>query len=432
MISRFVLAAWLLVVTLGASAQEQDDALHVQFTNVAQKHAAFRSAYEGANSLHARERAEETSDLTFYAGMRPWRGAELWINPEIDQGFGLSNTVGAAGFPSGEAYKVGANQAYLRLPRVFLRQVIALGEGTEAVEAGANQLAGPRAEDNFTITIGKFSVGDVFDANEYAHDPRADFFNWSIIESGAFDYAADPWGYTNGVAAEWNTGPWSVRGGVFQMSRVPNSEVTGIHFAQFMALAEIERRYEFAGRQGKARLLVFDNRARMGSYADATALAAGTGTTPDLALVRRKQSRSGIALNVEQEVVPGVGAFVRASRNDGAKEAYEFTEINRSIAAGTSIKGARWGRAEDEVGLAAARNHLSSQAQAYFAAGGIGILIGDGALRYGDENIVEAYYSIAVRKQVAVTLDAQRIVHPAYNRDRGPVTIFGVRTHVEF
>jgi len=433
MYPRFGLACALLALAANAAAEEPEDAaLHLQFTNVAQKHAAFPSPYEGTNSLRARERTEETSDLTVYAGWRPWQGAELWVNPEIDQGFGLSNTVGVAGFPSGEAYKIGANQPYLRIPRVFLRQVIALGNEAEPVEAGANQLAGSRAKDNITITVGKFSVGDIFDANEYAHDPRGDFFNWSIIDSGAFDYAADPWGYTNGAAAEWNRGAWSVRGGVFQMSRVPNNKVTGIHFAQFMAVAEIERRYEFAGHAGKARLLVFDNHARMGSYVDATALAAATGTTPDIALVRRKQSRGGVALNVEQEVAPGIGAFVRASRNDGSKEAYEFTEINRSIAAGVSVKGERWGRAEDEVGLAAVRNQLSAQARTYFAAGGIGILIGDGALRYGDEDIAEAYYSIAVRKQLSITIDAQRIVHPAYNRDRGPVTIWGARTHFEF
>lgn len=438
-ITRLILKVAALFIAGAAFAEEpasmeanQASAIQWQFTNVTQKHPSFRSPYEGGNSLKARESAQETSDLTLYAGIRPWKGGELWINPEIDQGFGLSNTLGLAGFSSGEAYKIGANRPYLRVPRAFLRQVIALGEDTEPVDAGANQLAGTRAKDNITITVGKFSVVDIFDTNTYAHDSRTDFFNWSIIDSGAFDYAADPWGYTNGLAVEWNTGAWTLRGGVFQMSREPNQKVTGIHFDQFMAVSELERRYEWNGRPGKVRLLVFANRARMGSYADATALAAASRSVPDLAAVRRQQWRPGVALHVEQEIAEGVGAFVRLSGNDGRTEAFEFTEINRSLAAGLSIKGAHWGCEHDEFGLAAVENRLSSHAAAYFASGGMGILIGDGALRYGPERIAEGYYSIGITKQLALTLDLQRVVHPAYNRDRGPATIYGVRTHLEF
>ena len=196
-------------------------AIHGQLTNVTQRHPRFSSPYSGENSLDASGRAEETTDITLYAGLRLWQGAELWINPEIDQGFGLSNTVGVAGFPSGEAYKVGANKPYLRLPRAFIRQVIAMGGDEQRVEAAANQLAGTKAADNLTITIGKFSVGDIFDINSYAHDPRADFLNWSLIDSGAFDYAADAWGFTYGAAAEWTQSNWTVRGGVFQLSKIP-------------------------------------------------------------------------------------------------------------------------------------------------------------------------------------------------------------------
>lgn len=363
-VAALLMAGTALAEEPASTGAIESSAIHWQFTNVTQKHPSFRSPYEGDNSLRAHESAQETSDLTLYAGIRPWKGGELWINPEVDQGFGLSNTLGLAGFSSGEAYKIGANRPYLRVPRAFLRQVIELGNETEQVEAGANQLAGTRAKDNITITAGKFSVVDIFDTNAYAHDPRTDFFNWSIVDSGAFDYAADPWGYTNGLAVEWNTGAWTLRGGVFQMSREPNEKVTGIHFDQFMAVSELERRYEWNGRRGKARLLVFANRARMGSYADATALGAASGSVPDLALVRRQQWRPGVALHVEQELAQGVGAFVRASGNDGRKEAFEFTEINRSLAAGLSIKGTRWGRENDEFGLAVVENRLSSQAAA--------------------------------------------------------------------
>jgi len=212
-------------------------ALHGQVTNVTQGHPHFHAPYSGDNSLRPDGRTEETTDATLYAGARLWRGAELWINPEIDQGFGLSNTLGVAGFPSGEAYKVGQNTPYLRLPRFFLRHVIALGGASEKVEGVANQLAGSRPANNVTLTLGKFSAVDVFDLNAYAHDPRADFFNWSIVESGAFDYAADPWGYTYGMAAEWNQDRWTVRGGLFQLSPAPNSKIVGPSLRKFMFVA---------------------------------------------------------------------------------------------------------------------------------------------------------------------------------------------------
>jgi high affinity Mn2+ porin len=422
----------------GERASAADDAtpeswaIHGQFTNVTQGHRRFHAPYSGPNSLQPNGRTEETSDITLFAGMRLWRGAELWLNPEIDQGFGLSNTLGLAGFSSGEAYKVGANQPYLRLPRFFVRQTIALGGMQEKVEPAANQLGGMRSADSLVLTVGRFSVVDIFDTNSYAHDPRTDFLNWSVIDSGAFDYAADAWGFTLGAAAEWRHGWWTARGGVFQLSPVPNGKVTGPDFSQYMLVTELETRHEWRGHPGKLKLLAFNNRARMASYRDALALAQQTNTAPDVAPVRRKASRPGIALNLEQELATDLGAFLRASLNDGSKEAYEFTEINRSLAAGLSLKGSRWGRAQDRVGIAGVVNGLSAAARDYFAAGGMGILIGDGRLRYGPEKIVEAYYSLKANRYLSLSFDYQHVNNPAYNRDRGPVNIFALRLHGEF
>jgi high affinity Mn2+ porin len=407
-------------------------AVHWQFTNVTQRHSRFTSPYSGQNSLEANGRTEQTTDVTLYAGKRLWRGAELWLNPEIDQGFGLSNTIGMAGFPSGEAYKIGANTPYLRLPRAFIRQVIDLGGSQQKTEAGANQLAGSNAADNVTLTVGKFSVVDIFDTNKYAHDARTDFLNWSVIDAGAFDYAADAWGFTYGAAAEWTQGAWTLRGGIFQMSRVPNGKVTAVDFSQHMAVAEFENRHEWQGHPGKMKLLAFVNRARMANYRDAVQLARQTGGTPDVSLVRNFSARPGIAINAEQELSADLGVFARASLNDGSKESYEFTEINKSLSAGFSLKGDRWGRHQDTIGVAAVINGLSGAARNYFAAGGIGILIGDGQLNYGPEKILETYYSMNLNPRLAVTLNYQYAINPAYNRDRGPVSIYGVRIHADF
>lgn len=436
-----LLIAWAVASANAAQSQEKDSAndssaehwaIHGQLTNVTQSHSAFTSPYSGANSLTSNGRTEETTDLTLYTGLRLWRGAEFWLNSEADQGFGLSNTLGMAGFSSGEAYKVGANTPYLRLPRAFLRQVIPLSSATERIETSANQLAGHNASDNLTLTIGKFSAVDIFDTNRYAHDPRADFLNWSIIDAGAFDYAADAWGYTNGAALEWTQDWWTLRGGFFQLSSIPNGKIAGLHLSQYMLAAEMEERHQWFGHSGKLKLLGFVNHGRMGSYQDALQLANQNASTPDTSLVRHNSSRAGGSLNLEQELTRDLGAFARISVNDGSKEAYEFTEINKSISAGLSIKGNRWERSDDTIGLALAINGLSGAARNYFAAGGMGILIGDGQLNYAPEKIAEIYYALAVDRHVSLALDFQHVNNPAYNHDRGPVSIYGVRLHGEF
>ena len=414
------------------SASGERWALHGQMTNVTQGHRTFTAPYSGTNSLIANGRTEETTDVTLYAGVALWRGAEFWINPEIDQGFGLSNTVGMAGFASGEAYKIGANSPYLRVPRAFVRQVLSLGGATLRTEAAANQLAGARTADNLVLTAGKFSVTDIFDTNTYAHDPRGDFLNWSIIDAGAVDYAADAWGFTYGAAAEWTQDSWTLRGGAFQLSKVPNGKITGVDFSQYMLVTEFEQRYRLGAHPGKVKLLGFVNRGRMGAYRDAVQLAQQNAQVPDTASVRRFGSRPGMSINMEQELAADLGVFLRASVNNGSKEAYEFTEINRSLSGGVAVRGDRWGRHDDTIGVAAVINGLSADARAYFAAGGIGILIGDGAQTYGPEKILETYYAMRLTPQVTLTANYQHVSNPAYNRDRGPVSIFGLRAHAEF
>jgi high affinity Mn2+ porin len=417
----------------GAGRDESERAWAVfgQLTNVTQRNNAFRSPYSGANSLDPNGGTEETTDATLYLGRRLWHGAEVWINPEVDQGFGLSGTLGVAGFPSGEAYKIGANAPYLRLPRAFVRQYIPL-DGTEGtVDAAVNQFAYQRAADDLTITAGKFSVVDVFDTNRYAHDPRTDFMNWALIDAGTFDYAADAWGFTYGAVVELGQGPWTLRGGIFQLSPAPNGKITAIDFSQFSLVGEIERGYVWNGRPGKIKLLGFANRGKMGTYADAVQLLSQPGEVPSTAAVRHLSWRPGVSINVEQEASSEIGVFARAGVNNGRFEAYEFTEINQTVSAGTSLAGARWGRPEDRVGVGAVVNALSADARRYFAAGGLGILIGDGRLNYATEQIVELYYALKVNPHLTVTVDYQHLQHPAYNRDRGPVSVFGARLHVE-
>ncbi|HKB95842.1 MAG TPA: carbohydrate porin [Rhizomicrobium sp.] len=417
----------------GPTAQAQDWAVHGQATFVEQFHPAFRAPFSGPSSLFGGAQGRETLDATLFLGAQPWDGGEAWADAEMDQGFGLSNTLGVAAFPSAEAYKVGKSAPYGRLQRLFFRQTFDLGGDVQEMEGGPNQFGGTRTSDNLVLTGGKFSVTDIFDTNSYAHDARGDFFNWGIVDAGAFDYAADAWGYSYGVAAEYSFAAWTLRGGLFDLSRVPNTTELESDFSQFELVGELERRIALFGQGGKIKLLGFVNRGRMGAYKDAVALAAFTGMPADTSLVRHYRSRPGAALNVEQGLSEDLGFFLRASLNDGSQETYEFTDMDQSISTGLSLKGAAWDRKDDTVGLAFETSAISRSARAYLATGGLGLLIGDGRLmHYADELVVESYYDVQICKGVDAALDYQIIANPAYNADRGPVSVLGVRLHGEF
>ena len=407
-------------------------ALHGQATFTLQGTPGFASPYAGPDSLTPHQR-KETIDATLYLGVRPWSGGELWINPEIDQGFGLSNTLGVAGFPSAEAYKVGKKHPYTRLQRLFFRQTIDLGGDVQKVEGAQNQFAAGPTTDRLVLTIGKFGVGDVFDTNRYAHDPRGDFLNWSIVDAGMFDYAADAWGYSTGVALEYYRGPWTLRLGAFNLSKIPNGEVLERGFGQYQLVGELEHRHGIGDHEGAIRVTVFRNRGQFGRFDDALALAAETGGAPDTALVRRRQTRVGGFVNVEQAIAGNVGLFARAGWVDGQIEPYDFTDIDRTFSAGLSLDGALWGRKGDTIGIAGVTNEISDVHKRYLDAGGIGVLVGDGQLPHpGAERIGEIYYAWRPWTPLAVTLDYQIVGNPGYNRDRGPAHVFGLRMHGQF
>jgi high affinity Mn2+ porin len=415
---------------------QQDDtdrfSFHWQATYVEQETMGFNAPYAGPNSLTP-NMGRETSDTTLFAGARLWQGAEAWINGEIDEGFGLDDTLGVAGFPSGEAYKVGANHPYFRVPRAFVRQTVNLDGAEEATEGAANQFAQNSTADRLVFTVGKFGVTDVFDTNQYAHDPRNDFLNWTAVDAGTFDYAADAWGFTVGAAAEWYTGPWTLRGGVFDLSNVPNSTRLDPGFDEFQMDAELERRYDLFGQTGRVMLTGFDSRGRMALLDAAISLAQETGEPIDLAAVRSYRSRMGASLDLEQPLSSNLGIFARVGKAGGNVEPYEFTDVDRTVSGGLSLKGTQWHRADDTIGVAQIINNISGERERYLNAGGLGILVGDGQLPHpGAEEITEAYYSAAVISQIHVTLDYQWVNHPAYNSDRGPVSIFAVRVHAQF
>jgi high affinity Mn2+ porin len=432
------------MVTKAPAGPDPDNlSLHGQTTFVWQGYPAFRSPYSGAQSLPGGGQNRETLDVTLYAGVRLWQGAELWANPEIDQGHGLADTHGLAGFPSAESYKQGFDYAYARAQRYFVRQTIDLGGETQKVDADVNQFAGSQTANRLVLTVGRFSVIDIFDTNKYANNPKSDFLNWSVVNAGSFDYAGDAWAYTYGAATEWYQDHWTLRGGIFDMSQTP-ADVGGDSalgygldptFSQFQLVGEIEERHELWGQPGKLKVTGFLTRGRMGNFEDAVAFSEATGldASDALAAVRTYTSRPGASLNLEQQVSENWGLFARAGWADGNVESWDNTDIDRSVEAGVSINGKQWGRPDDTVGIAGVVNGISNAHEAYFNAGGLGVLIGDGQLPHpGLEQIIEAYYSYAISSSTKVSFDYQFIANPAYNTDRGPVNIFAGRFHPQF
>jgi high affinity Mn2+ porin len=413
--------------------------VHGQSTFVWQSYPAIRSPYEGPNSLPALGQGRETADATLYAGIRLWQGAEVWLNPEIDQGHGLAETHGVAGFTSGEAFKLGFSYPYARMQRAFLRQTINLGGEVGKVDADINQFASTQTSNRLVLTVGKFGIADIFDTNKYANNPKTDFLNWALINAGTFDYAGDGWGFSYGGAAEWYQENWTLRAGVFDLSatpaggRSPEGTFLDSTFNNFELVGEIEERHQLWGQPGKLKITGYLERGKMGAYQNAIDFAQQTGGLADIAAVRTYTSRPGVSINLEQQVWETLGVFARAGWADGTREPWDYTDIDRTVSAGASINGNGWGRPDDTIGIAGVINNISGVHQAFFNAGGLGILIGDGQLpNPGLEEILEAYYSYAVTQATKVSFDYQLINNPAYNTQRGPVNAFSVRLHTQF
>ena len=413
--------------------EEERYSFHFQSTAATQYHPSFTAAYSGQNSLSPASESATAFVSTIYADVRLWRGAELLFNPEMSGGKGLSRTLGVAAFPSGIVYRVGDPAPAIYVARLAISQTFDLGGGRVTNEAGPNELAGTRDRDVLAISVGRLSVADVFDGNRYAHDPTERFFNWAMFASGAWDYPADTRGYTWGVLADLAIDWWSARAGIAVEPKTANGQDFDWNLGKAQGLmAEYEARYSVRQLWGAASLLVFLNRARMGSYQQVLDNPAAYDN--DITLTRAYgRIKYGFALSLEQQITRrGLGAFVRLSANDGATETWAFTEIDRSLAAGLVQDGELWHRDRDQVGLAAVVNGLSSPHRRYLEGGGYGFIIGDGALSYAPEILAEIYYSFRVADYIAASVIYQPIFNPAYNHDRGPVQVFSGRVKVSF
>ena len=409
--------------------EEQGWLLHGQATFVLQGHPRFHSPYQGPGSLTPEAQARNTLSTDLVLGRRLWSGAEVIVDVSVTRGFGLSNSTGIAAYPNNEAFRLGSAEPTLFVPRLFLRQTFALSDETVPGEDDPLRFTGPLPAERITLTIGKFGVWDIFDDNRYAHDARTQFLNWALVGAGAFDFAADARGWTEGIALEWENGHWGLRAGAFRVAR----RVNGLFLdpaatRAWQVIAQLDRFYTINGRPGAIRLLYGASRARMSSWGE---------------IFRNgfdsfEQNPSGyrlkhmVALNLEQALTDSLGVFARLSWNDGRTQNWMFTEMDRAVSAGLSLTGDGWGRPADILGLGFNLGWISAGRRQYLESGGTGFITGDGRLDYAPEAVVEAFYDMRLAPGLYAAANAQLAVNPGYNADRGPVPILGLRLRTAF
>lgn len=400
-----------------------------QSTFIPQGHPRFHSPYRGPNSLIPAPNARNTFSSDLVVGRRLWHGAEAVIDASVTRGYGLSDSVGVAAFPNNEAFRLGSTEPTFFVPRIFVRQTIGLSADTVVPDGDPLRFTEPLPRERLTITAGKFSVWDIFDDNRYAHDARTQFLNWALVAAGAFDYAADARGWTEGVAVEWDNGAWGVRGGAFRVARRVNGLFLDPAITRaWQLLGQVDRFYEIGGRPGAARFIYGASRARMSTWGELFENGFET-FDKNPSGYRLKHN---LALNLEQELTDDLGVFARLSWNDGRTQNWMFTEMDRAVSTGLSLRGLRWNRPEHTAGLATNVGWISEGRRRYLDTGGIGFITGDGRLSYDPEWVTELYYNVPVRPGLNVAFDYQFVVNPAYNNDRGPVNVFALRLRTAF
>ncbi len=406
-----------------------------QINLIRQQDPSFYTKYTGSNSFepgkeHATSRVE-----TVYTGFRISRELEILTDFESAGGAGLSNALGIAGFPNVDVVR---NPSLAQTPyvsRIMLHYTIPLGKGTTEVTRNPLSLAPIVPARRLELRAGKMSTVDFFDLNSVGSDSHLQFMNWAIVNNGAFDYAADTRGYTYGLVAELYAGKWAARFGEMLMPTVAN----GIKLDWDIARArgenfELEYHPELLSKRATVvRALSFVNHANMGNYRDAiNGYLSGRDSVPDVTLYRKQGTvKYGFGLNAEQELTPLWRAFARLGWNEGANESFAYTEIDRTGEIGTDFRGNPWRRSLDKVGAAVVVNGLSGDHRRYLELAGLGFILGDGGLNYGQEKIFETYYTAHVWRGISAAGDYQYVANPGYNQDRGPVSVFSIRIHIE-
>ncbi len=403
---------------------------------VLQWHPTFRSPYSGKNSLPAAAENDTSKIYTLYLGYELTHTTEVFLNIESAGGHGLGAAFGVAGFTNLDVVRNPTLGEVPYIARVMIRQIIPLSDEREDSARDQFHLARSLPARRIELRAGKFGMADFFDLNSFGTDSHLQFLNWTVDNNGAYDYAANTRGYTDGVIVEYDDHWFTARFGETLMPKVAN----GIHLDADIARARAENlELEFRGspiahRAGVVRVLSYLNHADMGNYREAIEnYLADETATPDIIDTRRQgRHKFGFGLNFEQELTPQVSFFGRLGWSDGRNESFAYTEVDRTAEFGLFSKGEKWHRRNDRAGIAFVANGIVAAHQEYLGLGGLGFLLGDGGLTYGPEKIFEGFYTAHLWRGFFASFDIQHINNPGYNQARGPVTVPGLRFHTDF
>ena len=402
---------------------------------ITQGHSTFTSPYSGPNSLPGPAQIVTSRVITLYSGVRITDTLDFVFDLEEAGGNGIGEALGVAGFTNLDVVRNPSLSHSPYIARAFLHKMIPLSHEAMEGERGPMQLESMMPVRRIDIRAGKMSTVDWFDVNSVGSDSHYQFMNWTLDNEGAYDYAADTRGYTYGAEIEYNDRKWAFRYGAMMMPKVAN----GIHLDADLARArgdnfEYELRPQFLPhRVTVLRALAFLNHANMGDYRQAAhQYESGDVSVPDITLSRKQgRVKYGFGFNGEHELTNSLRAFGRFGWSDGRTESFAYTEVDQSVSGGVDLRGDRWHRGDDKLGLAFVSNAISGDHREYLALGGTGFILGDGKLAYGRETIIETYYNVKLWHGVWAALDIQRVWNPGYNQDRGPVFVGAVRLHLE-
>jgi high affinity Mn2+ porin len=406
-----------------------------QVNVIFQWHPGFHSPYFGPNSLSSRHEHATSRVLTLYTGYQFGSHTKALFDLESAGGRGVSNALGLAGFTNVDVVRNPALGSKPYVARAMLHHVIALSQEEEKSDRGPLALLTKQPVRRLELRAGKMSLADYFDVNSIGSDSHLQFLNWTAVNNGAYDYAADTRGYTFAAIVEYEDRNWGVRFAEALMPKVANRPKLDFDLARARSEnIEFELRPQLQrGRHTVLRLLTYVNHANMGSYRQAVqAFLAGADPTPDVTAHRQQgRIKYGFGMNFEHELTSTLRLFGRGGWNEGHNESFAYTEVNQGVEIGGDLRLSRWGRSQDKLGVALISNGISRDHQLYLALGGNGFLLGDGRLTYGRENILETYYTGHLWRGVYLSPDLQWIVHPGYNQDRGPAIVPGLRLHLE-
>ena len=407
-----------------------------QLNVITQWHGAFPALYSGANSLRNTWESATSEVPTLYTGYRVTPRLQVLLDVEQAGGGGISDALGVAGFTNLDVVRNPELSKAPYLAQGMIRYTIPLGSETVEADRGWLDVATSQPARRIEIIAGKFGMPDFFDVNDVGSDSHLQFMNWTDDQNGAWDYAANTRGYTDGVIVQYITPGWTLRYAAALMPKVAN----GIYLDADIARARgdnLEFEYHpalFRHDPTVIRFLSFVNHANMGSYREAIdEYRAGVASVPDITAVRRQgRVKYGFGVNLDQTLPRHFEAFARLGWNDGRNESFAYSEVDRTVSGGVALQGYAWHRGLDKIGAACVVNGISGDHREYLALGGLGFLLGDGRLDYGTERIFEAYYNAHIWRGFFGALDLQHITDPGYNRARGPVAVPAVRLHLDF